>query len=879
MRQRLVTTILSLMALGLLWPGLGVGQAVDNQPAHALAVAVVGRLSESSDYTLLDSLYENNQAKQGEKWTKLPEAQAIFLARQEMLEAARSATIESNADGSKVVAFSQAGRKIQLTSVVPSEVENNAEVRNDVAGTIVRFIVDLARDGVKYQAASGVAEAMPTSSLAVTVLRRLTRTPEYVKLDSHYENAKRDRGDSWVYSPEGMALAAVRGELKKAALSAKIETIDGRRNVVYTQRDRKIVLSTLIPEDVESDPTDAAEIISDFITEDAPADANYQAVVAAIDLAEEPPLPEINRSSATLLLGVFVEPQAPSLLWLPAPGPSTKAELLPQAEAARQRGLQAAGKGDWPAAVAAFKAANQFAHCSPPLIFNLALAYQRGGWSIPAAMWYRAYLAALPEAPKAAEIRGTIQQLIAETETRALREFDEAVQLAELLPETPAAAGVKSLRQSAFETMAFYAYAGGLVDRGDALVQKALALPDAREAAGKLEYPDRHGLYAAAYAWDTRRLEEIIAGYGQEYPPEMIFNYRINAWGNRGDLDEVRKIVEASPAALLSDNGTGVFNQSWINTTRAYEVQEIMHGRKLDTAKELYVGTLLSDLHNIFWDGRPDIAQRLARRALEHYRKLNPEGSSNPRWDYTSYLIPNAILGEREAIVKEMRRWKSPVLTDSVIEIAALYMVASMTPADAEATIMEMVRLSYHDLFLASGINIPEENWPNAFPEAYFALAIAKGDSRAALKYLEGTNGPADEKYQARIWRALRFAVATGRSQLAFDLSKKSPLDLNTIKALNRLAANPGAGEPVKERVRRFTAPLSGGWRPSDAEHARKVGLYLKHANWLKNENEYGLLSADAETVAQEKPEQLPANLAGHAVVLWMGAMAARLED
>lgn len=879
MRQRLVTTFLSFMAFGLLLPGLGVGQAVENPPAHALAAAVVRRLAESSQYTLLDSLYENNQAKRGKEWTKQPEAQAVFLARQEMLEAAHSATIETNTDGSKVVMFTQEGKKIHLTSIVPSAVENDVAVRDDVAGMIARFIVDLARDGVKFQAASVVAEDMPTSSLAVTVLRRLARTPEYVKLDAHYERNNRNLGDTWVYSPDGMALAAVRAELQKAALSAKIEMVDGRRNVVYTQGGRKRVLSTLIPEEVDNDPTDAAEIISHFITGDAIADAGYQAVVAAIDAAENPPLPEINRGFAPQVLGAFVEPRTPYPLWLPIPGPSSKAELPPRAEEARQRGLQAAGKGDWPAAVAAFKEANQFAHCAPPLIFNLALAYQRGGWSIPAAMWYRAYLAAIPESPKAAEIRGTIQQLIAETEARALLEFDEAAQLAEMLPETPATAGVKSLRQSAFETMASYAYMGGLVDRGDALVHKASALPGAKEAAGKREYPDRHGLYAAAYAWDANRVEEIVARYGQEYTPEMIFNYRINAWGNRGDLGEVRKIVDASPAALLSDNGTGVFNQSWLTTNRAYEILEIMHGRQLEEAKELHVGTLLSDLHIIFWDGRPDIAQRLARRALEHYRKLNPDGSGYPPWTYTSDIVPNALLGEREAIVQEMRRWKYPVLADSVIETAALYMVASMLPAEAEATIKEMVLLSYNDLFLATGAKIPEDNWPNAFPEAYFALTIAKGDASGALKYLERTDGTADEKYQARIWRALCFAVATGRSQLAFDLSKKSPLDLNTMKALNRLAANPGAGEAVRERVRRYTAPLSGGWRPTDADHARKVGLYLKHANWLKNENEYGLLPADAETVAQEKPEQLPANLAGHAVALWMGAMAARLED
>ena len=72
---------------------------------------------------------------------------------------------------------------------------------------------------------------------------------------------------------------------------------------------------------------------------------------------------------------------------------------------------------------------------------------------------------------------------------------------------------------------------------------------------------------------------------------------------------------------------------------------------------------------------------------------------------------------------------------------------------------------------------------------------------------------------------------------------------------------------------------MSGGWRPVDAEHARKVWLHLKHAIYLNDEKQCGLFPDDIETMAKEKPEQLPRHLAAHATVLWMGAAAARLED
>jgi tetratricopeptide (TPR) repeat protein len=756
MRPRGVIATLFLLALALALPGLSAAQEAANPPANALAEAVVRRLAESRGYARIDSTYEKNKATQGEAWTRLPEAQAMFRAREEMLNAARSAGIETGEDGGRVVVFTQGGRKVQLTSVVPSLVEENASTRNDVAGMIARYLVGNASE-----------------------------------------------------------------------------------------------------------------------------DANYQAVMAAIDAAENPPLPDIDRRAAPMVLGVFVEAPAPYPLWLPAPGPSSKEKLPPRAEEARQRGLKAAGSGDWPGAVAAFKEANQFAHASPPLMFNLALAYQRGGWPVQAAMYYRAYLAALPDAPNAAEVRAEIPKLIAEIEARSLREFDEAERLVDKLSDTPPSSGVRSLRRTAMESMAQFAYLGGLTDRGDALARKASALPGANETATKQQYPDKRGLYAAAYAWDARQVEDLVARFGNEYTPERIFNYRSYAWARKEDWGEVRKIVDAYPSGLLADKLLGDF---WIRQTGAYEVLETMHGLNLDGAKELYVGTLLSDLHVVFWNGRPDIAQRLARRAVEHYRKLNPGGSKYPHWDYTSYLIPNAVLGDRKAIVQEMERWKSKqmdvFLDNSIIETVALYVITSMTLTDAEATIMDLTRFRFKDISISTGANLAEDGWQSLYPlEAGFALAVAKGDSKGALKYLEGTDAPSSKEYQDRVWRALRFAVATGRSQLALDIAEKLPHDWDTLFELNRLAAHPGASESLRERVRRYAVTMSGGWRPVDADHAKKVWLHLKHAIVLKDEKQYGIMAGDAEKTAKERPEQLPADLASHAVALWMGAMAARLED
>lgn len=122
------------------------------QPANSLSAAVVKRLQESSDYAALDNLYAGNIERHGADWAKTPDGMAMAQAREDMLKAARTATVETQADGSKVVTFTQNGKKVSLTSVVPSAVENNESVRNDVAGMISRFIVAGAKEDARHKA-------------------------------------------------------------------------------------------------------------------------------------------------------------------------------------------------------------------------------------------------------------------------------------------------------------------------------------------------------------------------------------------------------------------------------------------------------------------------------------------------------------------------------------------------------------------------------------------------------------------------------------------------------------------------------------------------------------------------------------------------------
>lgn len=138
---------------------------------------------------------------------------------------------------------------------------------------------------------AAVVRALPANSLTAAVIRRLETTPEYAQLDEIYDMNWREQGDVWVNSPAGHAMAEVRGELRAAALSARIENVGGHDSVVFTQGGKKTVLGSLVPATIQEDydaRASAAAIVSRFIIRGAIDDAKYQAVVDAITGTGEP---------------------------------------------------------------------------------------------------------------------------------------------------------------------------------------------------------------------------------------------------------------------------------------------------------------------------------------------------------------------------------------------------------------------------------------------------------------------------------------------------------------------------------------------------------------------------------------------------------------
>lgn len=712
--------------------------------------------------------------------------------------------------------------------------------------------------------AEALAQAREASPFATQVLITLAGTTEYAQIDVLYENRLRDQGPAWAETAEAEAILPVRQLFQEAALSATVEPDEqGHRRVLFIRAGEKAALG-LDPSLIDSgDPAtlkDAAAILCRFVVEGVVENPAYQALASKIAANEKRRWP---------------------------------------AREASQRGLDAAGRNDWPAAVAAFTEALESAHATPSLMFNLALAYQRRGWAIPAAKWYRAYLAAVPDAPNAEAVRAETEKLIAAAKADALRLLDEAEKLADALPATSPASGGKSLRQASLERIGSYASMAGMTERAAALLRKIESLPRAAKI-GK--FSDKHGLYAAYLSLDANRTQQILAQWGDEYRKDSAIhgvNAQLYVYAFRGDTAEVRRLIGGS-----SDNDLRI-NFSF---ARDYDATEVIHARKMATPSEFDAGwfaeTLVPDIEKAFYDGRPDVALRLARLALAYAGKKDDASSYLER---TFGLIPSALLGDQGAVKAGIQRrrqtyygplgddletndgqrlkdgWRAPLAR------IALASAAVLPSREAVSFIDYLMSETERD-------GPAKETWPILLPLTYFALCAAADEPDKALAVLDRLNEIADgwvaqdakitaeyrNKYKVCLQFALRFAVATGRTDLAFSAADRLPKESELkLVALNRLALAPGADASVQERVDEYAVTVGGGWRPRDAAQAKEVLVRLRLARRYRDDDSFASLAEVLEKAAKtasEKPETLPADLAGYAVIRWIEALAARAE-
>ena len=109
---------------------------------------------------------------------------------------------------------------------------------------------------------------------------------------------------------------------------------------------------------------------------------------------------------------------------------------ISEAQTAMDRGLAAAKQKEWELAIKYFSEAQKAAPTSPKALFNLALAYDSaGGRELITIAWYRAYLAALPNAANAKQVEKRIIELEIKVEATIGKLIRKAMTATARLPD------------------------------------------------------------------------------------------------------------------------------------------------------------------------------------------------------------------------------------------------------------------------------------------------------------------------------------------------------------------------------------------------------------------------------------------------------------
>jgi len=580
--------------------------------------------------------------------------------------------------------------------------------------------------------------------------------------------------------------------------------------------------------------------------------------------------------------------------FIPPISKSSDAPSHPLAQQLTTQALSAAEKKDWPSAIRFFTAAMELAHCAPSLYFNTALAYERNGQRAIATAWYRAYLAARPDASNAGQVQARIQAIADGLDDVAARTLDQAERAALALGAT-APAGAKSARQSALEAVARYAYLGGYFERADALTTRIASLVGALPLGENLQEVRRvRGLLAAAWANDLREALAIETRRKDEIEPHVLAGYIVRIHAQRAQFAEVLAktkpltplqlgqmpwLVDSTIPALLDFGGYDAADAA---------LRPIFSIAKGFNEKLFYAGLRVAE--EAFWGGRPDVARAVAADLKRHFEKNDVGDAMYEHAQYEKLIL--GLLGDRSALAATFREKGRSGSNYGALEMVlgrlALIQVLQENPPD-----FIMLTNRYLD-----GVPLLYEKRKDGlegsqvdFPLVYFAQRYAMGDTDGAASGLNATfellgkgygnsggqNLMPEYKHES-YRRALRFGAAVGSPRLVLALAQHAPQSRHVVDALSRLKARGLLQGPDLAAADRYFDQACQGWRPSTVEQARLVAWTSRQA--VRADPDDGVVLDDKiDTIAREAPETLPEELASRAVIARWMAMRARVRD
>ncbi len=185
--------------------------------------------------------------------------------------------------------------------------------------------------------------------------------------------------------------------------------------------------------------------------------------------------------------------------------------------------MAAVGRSDWKSAVAAFREAQQEVPFEPAVLFRLALTHDKAAHELQAAAWYRAYLAATPQAANVQEVRQRVGVLETAVRSKARELVGVAAKTLPIVLESlpPGDADKKQLDSDLRSVVYLQALAGDAAGAAKTLdlARSDAARSDARSnlIAGLVRAGDCAGAADAIQRWAAaeRRGEALSTAIGE----------------------------------------------------------------------------------------------------------------------------------------------------------------------------------------------------------------------------------------------------------------------------------------------------------------------------------------------------------------------------
>jgi hypothetical protein len=572
-------------------------------------------------------------------------------------------------------------------------------------------------------------------------------------------------------------------------------------------------------------------------------------------------------------------------LYLPRPGRPRIGRLAPHDQTSQDEAIAAAQRGEWSEAIDKLKDVRENAYCAPATIYNLALAYEGKGDATRAAVYFRAYLAEMPDASDAAAIKADLAKIRSKLAAEADRYADESERLAAALDAAPPKPGAKSLREAQYAKMISLDYAAGQVARAERLLARLRAIPTAED----------YSNWSASHKQDAGAFMALKRGDRAGFRNSRfagVFTAILDA--REGDADGALQVLRRTPQFWGHEEAV----VDALRAARAHAAIRQFYENQLRTVSQWSTGWFAGatyDIIRMFWDGRPDLAVALAREFQSYYKRYDI-GYQRVDDDAPMYLALLAVLGDLDGIDDLIRRglyneyWLKQWM--GIDQIAAL--LAATRPHDVAritSTVAALEKGEYEMMkgeYKRKGFS-GEPSRHRVGPAGSFVLAILQGD-RARAAAIAGDQdhlsqavmgvpraGSSDSLLGSPLYSSwddvgrlmLRFAVTTGQYEFLPPLLQHVRTE-TALYELERLAAD-GENSTVEATLRPLEERVCQGWRPRDSAQARAVWEALKRADAVANDESYKFPTIEEiRKCAQDAPDALPDKLFDTAIGMYL---------